>query len=128
MEISAQHEIFMDAYIETGNVREASEKAGFDPNYGKTLFHKLRDRILPRLEDEMAMMQVQAIKVYRDSMGDGAMNPKQEIRLRAASETMDRGGLTKKQTLDIQGSELPAVMILPAKAPQPASAEPVDLD
>lgn len=125
MEISAQHELFMEAYLDTASVHEAADRAGFERSYGPTLFHKLRDRILPQMEDRMAMLQMKAINVMEDSMGDGAVKVKQDIRIRAAQDVMDRGGLTKKQTLDVQGSELPAVMILPAKAPAPASAETV---
>lgn len=125
MEISAQHELFMEAYLDTASVYEAAERAGFARTSGPKLFHKLRDRIMPQLEDRMAMLQVKAINVMEDSMGEGAVKVKQDIRIRAAQDVMDRGGLTKKQTLDIQGSELPAVMVLPAKDPAPASAETV---
>lgn len=125
MEISAQHELFMESYLESASVYDAAEAAGFDRKYGPTLFHKLRDRIVPMMEDRLTMMQMKAINVMEDSMGDGALKPKQDLRIRAAQDTMDRGGLTKKQTLDVQGSELPAVMILPAKEPTPESAEPV---
>lgn len=122
MEISAQHELFMEAYLDTASVYEAAKIAGFDRNYGPKLFHKLRERIVPLMEDRLTMMQMTAINVMEDSMGEGALKPKQELRIRAAQDTMDRGGLTKKQTLDVQGSELPSVMILPAKDPVPASA------
>lgn len=119
MEISAQHELFMEAYLDSGDVYQAAEDAGFARNYGPKLFHKLKDRIMPQLEDKMAMMQVKAINVMESSMGEGALNPKQEIRMRAAQDVMDRGGLTKKQSIDVSGSDLPAVMILPAKNPTP---------
>lgn len=125
MEISAQHELFIEAYLDTADVKEAAERAGFDRTYGATLFHKLRDRIMPQMEDRVAMLQMKAINVMEDSMGEGAVKVKQDIRIRAAQDIMDRGGITKKQTLDVQGSELPAVMILPAKEPAPASAETV---
>jgi hypothetical protein len=123
MEITAQHELFMEHYLDCGDVGEAAELAGFDRSYGRKLFHKLKDRIVPMMEEEVVMMQVKAVAVLKDSMGAGAEKHKQEIRLRAADSVLDRGGITKKQSLDVSGSELPAVMILPAKNPEPASAE-----
>lgn len=124
MEISAQHELFIETYLDSADVYAAAEAAGFNRTYGPRLFHKLKDRIIPLMEDRMAMMQMKAINVMVDSMGDGALNPKQEIRMRAAQDVMDRGGLTKKQSLDVTGSELPAVMILPMKNPEAPSREP----
>lgn len=125
MEITAQHELFMEHFLEHGNVGDAAEAAGFDRSHGRRLFHKLKDRIIPMMEEDVVMMQVKALSVLKDSMGDGAEKVKQEIRLRAADSVLDRGGITKKQSLDVSGSELPAVMILPAKDPEPASAETV---
>lgn len=126
MEISAQHELFIETYLDTASVYDAAEAAGFNRNYGPKLFHKLKDRITPLMEDRMAMMQMKAINVMEQSMGEGALNPKQEIRIRAAQDVMDRGGLTKKQSIDVSGSDLPAVMILPAKNPTAPSREPTD--
>lgn len=126
MEISAQHELFIEAYLETASVYDAAEKAGFNRNYGPNLFHKLRARITPLMEDRMTMMQMTAINVMEDSMGEGALKPKQELRIRAAQDVMDRGGLTKKQSLDVTGADLPSVMILPAKNPMAPTREPVE--
>lgn len=123
MEIKAEHELFIEHFLECGNVYEAAEKAGFDRSAGRRLFKKLKERIQSELEDDMVMSQVQAMKVVKDSMGSKAIEPKQEIRLRAAESVLDRGGLTKKNTLELGGSVLPAVMVLPAKDPAPASAE-----
>ena len=123
MEIKAEHELFIEHFLECGNVYEAAEKAGFDRSAGRRLFKKLKERIQSELEDDMVMSQVQAMKVVKDSMGSKAIDPKQEIRLRAAESVLDRGGLTKKNTLELGGSVLPAVMVLPAKDPAPASAE-----
>lgn len=121
MEIKAEHELFIEHFLECGDVKEAAEKAGFDRKSGKQLFKKLKERIQNALEDEMVMSQVQAMKVVKDTMGVKAVEPKQEIRLRAAQDVLDRGGLTKKTSIDLGGSALPAVMVLPAKDPAPAN-------
>lgn len=123
MDISAQHEIFMERFVEHGDHRKAAEEAGFDRSHGRRLFTKLRERIQNMLEDEMAMAQVKALGVLKDSMGAKASDPKQEIRLRASESVLDRSGLGKKQTMDITGSALPAVMILPTKDPVPPSVD-----
>lgn len=117
MEIKAEHELFIECFLECGDVREAAEKAGFSRNHGKVLFKKLKERIQSELENEMVMSQVKAISVIKDTMGTHACDPKQEVRLRAAQDVLDRGGLSKKTSVDMGGSELPAVMLLPMKAP-----------
>lgn len=124
MEVNAQHELFIEHFLENGGKpAEAALAAGFEASYGYTLFRKLRERIQQRLEDEVFMKQVKALKVVDDSMGDGAVAVKQDVRLRAAESILDRGGLSKKQALDVTGSDLPAVMILPMKEPAPPSAQ-----
>lgn len=122
MEIKAEHEIFMDAFIDTGDLRQAAVQAGFEASHGRALFRKLRERIQNRLEDEMAIRQVKALHTIDDSMGAKAVDAKQDIRLRAAESVLDRAGMSRKQSLDVTASELPAVMILPAKEPTPPSA------
>jgi hypothetical protein len=123
MEINAQHEIFMEQFVSHGDHRKAAEEAGFDRSRGRALFTKYRERIQKMLEDELAMSQVNAIRVLKDSMGDGATNAKQDIRVRSAESVLDRAGLGKKQTMEIGGSALPAVMILPVKDPAPPSKD-----
>lgn len=121
MEIKAEHELFIEHFLDSGNAYDAAEKAGFERSSGKRLFKKFKERIQAELEDEVVMSQVKAIKVVKDTMGVHATDPKQEIRLRAAESVLDRGGLTKKNTLELGGSVLPAVMILPSKEPTPAN-------
>lgn len=123
MEINAQHEIFMDRFVEHGDHRKAAEQAGFEASHGRRLFVKYRERIQTMLEEEVVMAQVGAIQVLKDSLGSKATDPKQELRIRASESILDRGGLGKKQTVEVGGSALPAVMILPTKDPVPPSVD-----
>jgi aconitase A len=128
MQLSAQHELFIEQFLELRNVREASIAAGYDPSYGYTLFKKLRTQIETRLQDEMIMMQAQALAVVKDSMTNDDMVPAvQAVKMRAAEQTMDRGSMTKKQNLEVSMKELPAVMILPPKNPL-VSSKNIDED
>lgn len=119
MELTAQHETFIEHILDCGNYSDAAERAGYARAYGRSLFHKLREEIQARMADELTLMQVQSIAVVKDTMGEGALKPKQDLRLKAAQDTMDRGGLIKKAQLDVQAEILPAAMILPAKDPVP---------
>ena len=120
MELSAQHEIFVEHFLEHGVVGMAAVAAGYQASYGYTLFKKLRDEIHNRLQDRATMMQVKALAVVSDTMGEGATKAKQDLRLRAAQDIMDRGGLARKQGVELTAKELPAVMILPPKDPVPS--------
>ena len=127
MDISAQHELFIEQFIELHNVRDAAVAAGFDASYGYKLFKKLRTQIDERLQDEMMMMQAQAIAVTKQSMDGKAIVPAvQAIKQRAAETTMDRGSLPKRQNLDVGVKEMPAVMVLPEKNPVVPSVDPVE--
>lgn len=119
MDLTVQHEIFVEHFLEHGSVTEAAVAAGHTPSYGYHLFKKLRDEIHNRLQDRATMMQVKALAVVADTMGDGATKAKQDLRLKAAQDIMDRGGLTRKQNIELAAKELPAIMILPPKDPVP---------
>lgn len=122
MDIKAEHELFIENFVECGDVRKAAVDSGYEASYGRTLFRKLRERIQQVLDDELAIRQVKALKTLDDSMGDKAIEAKQDIRLRAAESVLDRAGMSRKQSLEVAGSNLPAIMILPGKDPVPDSA------
>lgn len=118
-----KYEVFVEAFVETRSVREAAEIAGFAPSHGYKLFKKLRDDINERLQDELLMAQAEAVHTMKETMTkEGFVPAEQAQRLRAAEQVMDRGSLTKKQHLEVTHNELPAVMILPEKAPEPPKA------
>lgn len=118
MSLSAAHEVFIEQFMELRNVRDAAVAAGFDASYGYRLFKKLRTQIEERLQDEMVMMQAEAVHVVKETMTKGDYDPKtQSVKLRAAETAMDRGTMTKKQNLEVGVKDMPAVMILPAKDP-----------
>lgn len=126
MALSAQQELFIEKFLELRNVRKAAEAAGYDASYGYTLFKKLRDSIDERLQDEMVMMQAEAIHVMRNTMEkDDYIPATQAVKMRAAEQVMDRGSLTKKQQLEVKHKELPAIMILPPKD-DPVPSAPTD--
>lgn len=125
MQTTAQHELFIEQFLILKDVRQASVAAGFDPSYGYPLFKKLRTQIESRLQDEMIMMQAEALSVVKDSMTNDSMIPAvQAIKMRAAEQTLDRGSMTKKQNLEVSVKELAAVMILPPKDPVVPSVMP----
>lgn len=129
MSTKAQHELFIEHFIETRNVRTAASLAGYTPEHGYVLFKKNRDAITDRLADEMLMMQAEAVHVVRETMtSDDYIPAVQAVRMRAAETTMDRGSMTKKQNLEVGVSELAAVMILPAKDPVVPSKVPHDAE
>lgn len=125
MDVTEKHELFIELFLDTRNVRDAAEQAGFDRTYGYTLFKKLRTEIEERLADEMIMMQAEAIYVTKESMAGKDIIPAvQAIKQRAAETTMDRGTITKKQNLEVGVKELAAVMVLPAKEPVVPNRDP----
>lgn len=120
--IPAEHELFIQYFLEgDGNVRDAAKKAGFTPDYGYVLFGKYRERIQQSMQDRVTMLQIKALKVLEDSMGEGAEAIKQDVRLKAADSVLDRGGLSKKSGVEVTAHELPAVMLMPAKKPLDAT-------
>ena len=119
-------EIFIEKLLECGNYSDAAEFAGFDRSAGRALYKRNLDDINARMSEKMTLMQVKAMKVVEDTMGQSALNPKQDLRLNAAKDVMDRGGLAKRTAIDMAVSELPAVMCLPPKAPKPTEVNSGD--
>lgn len=113
-----QTEVFIEKLLECGDYSEAAEFAGFNRKSGRDLYKRNLDEINIRMSERVTLMQVKAMNVVEESMGTAALNPKQDLRLNAAKDVMDRGGLAKKQSVDMSVGELPAVMVLPAKAPK----------
>lgn len=113
-------EVFIEKLLECGNHNDAAEFAGYARRAGRQLYKSNLEEIQARMSEKMTLMQVQAMQVVEHTMGAGALDPKQDLKLTAAKDVMDRGGLAKRQALDMAVSELPAVMQLPAKAPKPA--------
>lgn len=123
MEEPTKVEVFIEKLLECGDYNDAAEFAGYDRSQGRRLYKNNLEEINSRMSEKMTLMQVQAIKVVEDTMGTGALNPKQDLKLNAAKDVMDRGGLAKRQAIDMAVSELPAVMQLPAKAPKPTQED-----
>lgn len=122
--IPAEHELFIQYFLESdGDVRGSAKKAGFDPTYGYALFNRYKARIQDEMSTRMALMQLKAIKVLEESMGEGAEKFKQDVRLKAADSVLDRGGLVKKSGIELTANALPAIMVLPAKQPLDPKAE-----
>lgn len=115
-----QTEIFIEKLLECGDYGDAAEFAGFARKSGRELYKRNLDDINARMSERMTLMQVKAMTVVEKTMGTDALNPKQELRLNAAKDVMDRGGLAKRQSVDMSVSDLPAVMCLPPKAEKPS--------
>lgn len=117
-------EVFIEKLLECGNYRVAAEFAGYAADHGRKLYKNNLEEIQARMSEKMTLMQVQAMNIVEETMThEGAIKPKQDLKLNAAKDVMDRGGLAKRQAIDMAVSELPAVMQLPAKAPKPSQED-----
>ncbi len=117
---SEAEELFMQ-YLETSpTIKAASEAAGISIDSGYAYAKRLKDLMLERARDSLAMGTLKATKVMLDSMDADASTEKGELRLKAAEAIMDRTGLTRHTSVEVSIENENGIFILPAKVHVPS--------
>ena len=116
--MTEQQLLFLE-YLEEfdGSVKKASEAAGISLAYGYDLTKKLKDEIVDRARTKLATASIKAASTTVDMMSADASTEKGELRLAAAEKVMDRVGLTRHTSVEVQVESTNGLFILPAKAP-----------
>jgi hypothetical protein len=118
--LSEAEELFL-LYLETNStIKGAAADAGLSSDTGYAYARKLKDVILTRARDNLAVGTLKATRVMLDSMDADASTEKGELRLKAAESIMDRSGITKHTSVEVQLENENGIFILPAKVVVPA--------
>jgi hypothetical protein len=79
------------------------------------MYNKLKDVILDRARDNLALGSLKAVSTTIKLMDADASTEKGELRLAAAEKIMDRVGLTKHTSVEVRVESENGLFILPAK-------------
>ena len=121
-------EKFLDALFgeAQGNPKKAGELAGYsDHSYPKVL-RNLKQEIVSRAENYLAVHSARAATKMVNMLDEDGTTPHANIRLEAAKQILDRIGVVKKDSLDINMKAAHGIFILPAKeTPEESIVTPV---
>ena len=95
----------------------AIEEAGYSPDSRGWLMKSVKDEIIERVKTQLAGSSVKAINRLSEGLdADGTIPSGQmDVRMKAASEILDRAGISKRQEVNVNGQVLHGVVMLPAK-------------
>ena len=119
-EVTEKQKKFLDAlFVNRGNISAACEEAGYSPSSRTWLVKALADEIVDISKRELAVNSATAVSRVVESMNDDGLNPRQELRLKAAQTLLDRVGLGKIEKQEHDVKALHGIVLMPSKAAMP---------
>lgn len=98
-----------------GDPKKAAELAGYSESSYPAVVKALRTEILDIATGILAQSAPKAAMKLVDIMDSSAPIPQANVRIQAAQTILDRVGLGKKETLDVNVSDSGGLFILPTK-------------
>ena len=115
-ELTVKQQGFLDHLVDTGgDPREAAALAGYAENGHWQVAHALKNEIIELASNILAQSAPKAAMKLVDIMDSNAPIPQASVRIQAAQTILDRIGLGKKDTLEINHKVEGGLFILPAK-------------
>ena len=119
-EVTEKQKKFLDAlFVNRGNISAAWEEAGYSPSSRTWLVKALADEIVDISKRELAVNSATAVSRVVESMNDDGLNPRQELRLKAAQTLLDRVGLGKIEKQEHDVKALHGIVLMPSKSAMP---------
>jgi hypothetical protein len=119
LDLTAQQELFLEYLFNDAecarDTKKASAAAGYSREYHWTLVRQLKDEILKRTNEELAISAPKAMSKLLKAMDEDGTTPKADLRLKAVESILDRIGLAKKQELNISVDNESPLFIIPEK-------------
>ena len=98
-----------------GNPREAARIAGYSDHSYPKVVRNLKKEITELAETHLSTHSAKAVNRLITLLDEDGTTPQASIRLAAANSILDRVGLGKKDSLDINMKAMHGIFILPAK-------------
>lgn len=116
-ELNEQQEKFLDTLFgeAKGDPKVAAETAGYADKYVYALVRNLKNEILQRAEEVLALFSPRAAFRLVDTMDGKNFSIDGKLRFEAAKQILDRAGLGKKEEINIKIGEETSILLLPAK-------------
>lgn len=107
--------LFCECLFETGSLRGACAELDIPLRTGRRIEARNRDKIVDMVKTELASLSYKAVKTVSASMDDDGTIPKGELRLKGATEILDRIGVSKAITTELEVKLETPIILLPAK-------------
>ena len=127
--LTDSQEKFLDALFgeAQGNPKKAGELAGYSEHSYPKVLRNLKQEIVSRAENYLAVHSARAATKMVNMLDEDGTTPHANIRLEAAKQILDRIGVVKKDSLDINMKAAHGIFILPAKeTPEESIVTPVE--
>ena len=98
-----------------GNPREAARIAGYSEHSYPKVVRNLKKEITELAETHLSTHSAKAVNRLITLLDEDGTTPQASIRLAAANSILDRVGLGKKDSFDINMKAMHGIFILPAK-------------
>ena len=110
-----------------GDPKKAGELAGYSSHSYPKVLRNLKQEIVSRAENYLAVHSARAATKMVNMLDEDGTTPHANIRLEAAKQILDRIGVVKKDSLDINMKAAHGIFILPAKeTPEESIVTPVE--
>lgn len=117
--LTQQEQLFIDYLFDGQQMRhpdEAKQLAGYPANYPVLkLVKKVKEELINKYDDYLALYAPKGLAALMDVLASPE-NPGSKIRLQAATELLDRAGVTKKDKSEQIQAQPNYVFYLPAKS------------
>ena len=118
-DLTAQQELFLEYLFNdfdcARDTKKAAAAAGYSREYHWTLVRQMKDEILKRTNEELAISAPKAVTRLVQAMDEDGNTPKADLRLKAVESILDRIGLAKKQEMNISVDNESPLFIIPEK-------------
>ena len=127
-ELTEKQQLFLDSLVETqGNAKEAAALAGYSGGHYQVL-KALKNEVLELTKDVLAHNAPKAAFKLLEIMESDRPIPQANNKLTAAQSLLDRAGVSKTETLDINHQVSGGIFLMPEKAPIEIEAEDVEYE
>ena len=119
-ELTSQQKVFVTALFgkANGNPKKAGEIAGYAETSYPNIVKGLKDVIVERAEEILAVHSPKAVMGLVSAMDEDGMTPAANIRIEAAKQVLDRVGIVKREKVDVNAQIAHGIFILPPKDAQ----------
>jgi len=114
-EVEERDLLFCELLFDLGSLRAACHELDIPLRTGRRIEARNRDRIVDMVKTELASLSYKAVKTMSSALDDDGTIPKGELRLKGASEILDRIGASKAITSELDVKVETPIILLPAK-------------
>jgi hypothetical protein len=115
-ELTEKQSIFIDELMRNGgSISQAIKVAGYSEGSRKWLVESVRDEIIDRTKQELALNGPKAASRLVSTLDEDGTTPKGDLRLKASESLLNRIGIGSNEAIDHNVQVMHGVVLLPSK-------------